>query len=451
MTSKFTLIVFVQALLIAVWAAGFFWSFPRENMLVTNATFGILWIAQIFILVFYVIRIQKQFKAFIQSIRFSDDSVVLAKQKNTFQPIYQEFERVFNDFYQLKTEKEAESLYHQYMLEYVATGLICFDENGAIKTVNKAAMYLLQTSEPKKLNDLVKVEASFPETLRKLPAGHTELFNIEQPGNKLALALKASEMTLQGEKLKLIAFQNIQSELDENRFESWEKLSRVLRHEILNSISPVAILSSSLLKIFEKEGTLRPKEEIDEDMMEDTLAGLRAIQKRSKGLRKFIENYTGLFKVPEPTVAVFKVEDLFKRILDLYKKDETNSQVNFVVEISKGSQYLTADEKLVEQVLINLVKNALGAIKSSEEPQLTLKALPKGEKTILEVVDNGSGMSEEVVKNLFIPFFTTKEEGSGIGLSLSWQIMHRHGGDISVQSEEGKGTTFSLIFPVRNQ
>lgn len=246
---------------------------------------------------------------------------------------------------------------------------------------------------------------------------------------------------MRDKKLKLVSFQNIQGELEEQELDAWQKLIRILRHEIMNSITPIVSLAATV------DGMLAdsPYGTITKEQSEDVREAIAAIRNRSEGLMRFTETYRNLTRLPPPKFQLVDANDLVDRIVVLYRPVFEKNKVQFNKQLSQAPVIFQADVELIEQVIINLVKNAIDAAKHSENPTITISTQRTKEgKTIIKVADNGKGIEKELLEQIFVPFYTTKEEGSGIGLSLSRQIMRTHKGRISVQSKVGEGTVFTL-------
>jgi signal transduction histidine kinase len=244
----------------------------------------------------------------------------------------------------------------------------------------------------------------------------------------------------------LVAMQNIQFELEEEEMKSWQNLIRVLTHEIMNSITPIASLASTAFGLLKDNQECEVPETVNE-VMGDVREAVDTIEKRSKGLLTFIENYRKLTRIPKPDFKIVPVKDLFERVEQLIKDQIELKSIRFATQIDPESLTITADAGLIEQVLINLCKNAVEAVDGGIRPKIKLKAETDGRgNSVIKVVDNGKGISEEVAEKIFIPFFTTKQQGSGIGLSLSRQIMRQHKGTLRVSSMPNERTVFKLRF-----
>jgi signal transduction histidine kinase len=260
------------------------------------------------------------------------------------------------------------------------------------------------------------------------------------------LAIKATEIHLEGKPVRIYSMLDITREMDRNELEAWQKLMRVLHHEITNSVVPLHLLSTSLFDLFLKGDKQVKPGEIDQEMIDRTILGLRTMIKRSSGLSEFLNTYKSFTEVGEPDRSTFRVADLLHHIASLMADELEHAGVKITLDINPPGLKLLADEKLIEQILINLVKNSIFALEDEENPVIQCKAHGRPEQIIIEIEDNGRGISEEVVDHIFTPFFTTRKDGSGIGLSLARQVMQMHNGSIRVNSREGEFTTFTLSF-----
>jgi nitrogen fixation/metabolism regulation signal transduction histidine kinase len=266
-------------------------------------------------------------------------------------------------------------------------------------------------------------------------------------GADVLLTLQATELRIRGGNVKLITLQNIQTELQKQELEAWQNLTRVLRHEIMNSITPISSLTSTLREILDYDLTKKETHyELKQEGAEDLREGLATIEGRSKGLIKFIDAYREYTSVPQPKLKTILLKELIEKVSQLLKPEikKTNIRFDSICE----SDYLTiqADAEMIEQVLINLVKNAMEALENNSNARITLKGLYADNAVLVEVTDNGPGIIPEAIERVFVPFFTTKKTGSGIGLALSRQIMQMHNGTLTVQSQPYVQTTFTLRF-----
>ena len=444
-SSNFNIRIAIHTILLAITSAAFIWTLSKDYLLVTRFSLGVLWVLQIFLLIYYVNKTNRDLLIFLQSFEFKDDTLTFNKKKKLpFKPLYNEFNRIIDNFRNMKLEKEMEHQYFQYSIMHVDTGLISFDQDGKVEVLNEAAKRLLRLEYVQNIHALDRVKVGLTEQCMQLTPGKQDMVKIIREHEILSLSMRAAEFKMQQRHIKLISFQNIKNELDEQELDSWQKLIRVLTHEIINSVSPITLLSSTLVKMFEEEGKPRKLSNLQQEQIENAFQGLQAINKRSKGLSRFVESYKSLTKIADPIITEVNVEDLFTRIIILTKNADNSQNVIVEYDVLPKKLLVHVDEKLIEQVLINLLKNAMEAGGLKRDLKISLKAYEVNGNVKIKVSDNGPGISDEVIDNIFVPFYTTKKEGSGIGLSLSKQILRKHGGNLEVISEEGKGASFII-------
>jgi signal transduction histidine kinase len=265
-------------------------------------------------------------------------------------------------------------------------------------------------------------------------------------GSIIQLSVKASEFKILDSWVKLVSFQDIKGELDQKELESWQKLIRVLAHEIMNSITPINTLSETMLKQNRQHEELVRQWQGGSEYFDNMMDGLQLIRERGSGLIDFVQKYRDLSKLPTPNLTEINVSALLGGIKRLFEKDIEEKGISFSTNVSPDNLILNADRKLIEHVLINLVKNAIEALREKEDGQIKMIALKHKDAVRISVVDNGPGIPDSIIDQVFIPFYTTKEEGSGIGLSLSRQIMRLHQGTIDIQSKPSKETNIILNF-----
>ncbi|NOR88572.1 MAG: GHKL domain-containing protein, partial [Bacteroidales bacterium] len=259
----------------------------------------------------------------------------------------------------------------------------------------------------------------------------------------MQLSIQATEFKKKGEEYLLVSVKNIHSELERKEIDSWQKLIRVLTHEIMNSITPISSLASTVKDLLPETQA----NNLENDDLESMHQALSTISRRSHGLLNFVEIYRDLTRIPKPAFRKVTVKDLlFEAKLMLLHKSELEN-LDVIIETMPDDIAITADPSLIEQVLINLLINAMQALGKAENPKIIMTSrFNKNDRVIIEIADNGHGINHDLMDKIFMPFFTSKKEGSGIGLSLSRQIMHLHKGNIFVKSVEGKGSVFTLNF-----
>jgi nitrogen fixation/metabolism regulation signal transduction histidine kinase len=328
--------------------------------------------------------------------------------------------------------------------------IIAYLKDGTVDMINKAAKKLFQISDLKNVKSLEHLSQELVQTLLDLKPGHHYLIKVQDEDDLLQLAIFGTEIKLKNKFITLVTIKNIQNVLEDQETEAWQKLIRVLTHEIMNSITPIASISSTL-DIMLKD--IRAKEEEDKDCEMDKDAvielhkAIQTINKRSTGLLYFVNTYRNLTRIPKPNFKITNVKNIFENIIYLMEDEINKSGINIEIQVEPEDLHVSADEELIEQVLINLVKNSIHALEKKPDGKIILKSyFNKRGRPTMQVIDNGPGILPDVLDKVFIPFFTTKPKGSGIGLSLSRQILRLHGGTITAYSKLDSETVFSLTF-----
>ncbi|MGD2246287.1 MAG: ATP-binding protein [Candidatus Aminicenantes bacterium] len=405
---------------------------------------------QTYSLIRFVEKTNRDLTRFFQSIKFSDFSQTFkdSSQGKSFAALRLAFNDVLDAFRKARSEKEEHFRYLHTIVQHVGIGLIAFQPSGDVELINTAAKRLLGVPQLKNIKSLESWSPTLVEALFKLRPKEKALVKVEDNNELLQLALYATEFKLRDRSFSLVSIQNIYSELEEKEIDAWQKLIRVLTHEIMNSITPISSLASTINDLIKASFDLRSgQKESQEETLTDICDAAHTIQKRSDGLLHFVDAYRNLTLIQKPNYQIFPIKELFNRVEKLIQTNIKDTNIQFGVRINPKSLELAADLELIEQALINLLLNALQAVDRRPEAQVQLMACLDGRShTLIQVKDNGPGIPEENMEKIFIPFFSTKEGGSGIGLSLSRQIMRLHNGSISVQSDPSAGTTFTLRF-----
>lgn len=385
----------------------------------------------------------------INSIYFDDLSYTF--KTDSKEPTVQHLNRTLNEVIararNSRGEKDSESLFFRNIISHVAIGLIVFRDDGKIEIFNSAARKLLKVNRPTNVQDLTDVSPELVNVFLKLKTGGRELVRLKLNEDLIQLSVYAIELTLKNENVKLISIQNIQSELEEKEMEAWQNLVRVLTHEIMNSVTPI----SSLAGIIEQELKSHAEEDgcppLTKEQFQDIHLSLQTISKRSEGLTHFVKEFRNLTNIPQPKPTTIPVSTLLEEIAVLHKTELHQHNIQLQISVYPEDLTISADKSMIDQVLINLVKNAIQAFEDQPDKKIELRgSVSDKSRPQITVKDNGTGIDPEALEKIFIPFFTTKKNGSGIGLSLSRQIMRKHHGTLSVKSSPGKGTEFLLRF-----
>ncbi|GHT75704.1 sensor histidine kinase [Bacteroidia bacterium] len=375
-------------------------------------------------------RTMKDMKRLIEAVQFSEFNISFKNfaGKGLAPELIPDMETAVAAFNQKSRKMEIEQHFYNMLLNRIDFGLLVVDKQKKITYINKAALDVFDRPQPHRLSDLKTASADLPEILEKLLPHETKVVGIKRGKNDYRLVVTAMYFISEGRELKLISLKNIQSVLDESESDAWKKLIRVLTHEIMNSLSPIISLSETF------------SVPVDENR-ELLMRAMQTIHRRSKGLVEFVNNYKKLTHIPQPVISKFSAKDWIEDIYHLLQAEN----YSFDYTVLPKDMTIEADRALLEQVLINLIKNACVSGRP-ENPAKVKVIVSKNEyqRPLIKVSDTGEGILPEVMDKIFVPFFTTKTNGSGIGLSICRQIANLHGGKISVQSEPEKGSCFTL-------
>lgn len=405
---------------------------------------------QVYALVRYVENSNQHLHRFLLAVKHRDFAASFKDGElgPSFNELIGAFNEIMDDMRQTRSEKEEHYRYLQTVVHHVGIGLIAFLPDGTVDLINTAAKRLLKMAGLKNIRSLESFSPELAETMLSLRPGEKALVKIDE--EEMELALHAAEFRLKNQLYTLVSLQNIQSELQEKEMEAWQKLIRVLTHEIMNSMTPITSMTATVLGLL-TELPLPEQDQgnvsVDAETIGDITGALSTIHKRSQGLSEFVNAYRNLTLIPKPHFKVFAIDELFVRVEKFMERKLAQTGIVLHWSVEPQTLELTADPTLIEQVLINLTINAVDALKDTDGPRIDLTAeMGETGKVVVRVKDNGPGIAKEAIAKVFIPFFSTKKKGSGIGLSLSRQIMKLHKGSITVQSEPDIETIFTLKF-----
>jgi len=392
-------------------------------------------------------KAHQELDQFVESVHYRDFSRYFDVKHAPveLQPLRKGFNEINTTFKVISKEKETQYQYLQKILELVDTGILSYEENtGEVVWMNESLKRMLQLPYLKTIHSLNKRDNDLYKNILDLNPGDIKIATAHPEKSSFKILLSATAFQTDGKIYKLIAFQNVNEALDETESKAWQKLLSVLTHEIMNSVAPISSLADTLKhRLQQSVSTLNN----DSGSVDDLEIGIETIKRRSEGLLKFAETYRNLNKITTLNLKKVYVRDIFENLLRLMQPTLEQKNIELETILKETDLMLEVDTNLIEQVLINLVVNAIEAVKEKKDPKILLTAyLANNRKTIIKVADNGNGMPAELLDKIFIPFFSTKKSGSGIGLSLCKQIMMLHKANIQVQSVEGEGTAFSLQF-----
>jgi len=400
-------------------------------------------------LISYLNLTNRRISFFFDAVRNDDSNLSFPadSESKSLRTLYQSMYKVNQQIQQLKIENRQQEQYFQTLLEHLATGIITFNKKGFILHANSSAKRLLSADVLTHLQQIERINHKLFQAMAKIKPHEQRLVSFSSTKGDIQLSLKATSLKAGDEELTIVSIQDIKNELDEKELDSWLKLIRVLMHEIMNSITPITSLSESLSRLFTVNGRNVIPDQVTEKTIAKISQGLNVIQEQGRGLTSFVESYRKLTHLPDPEKKYFKVADLLKRVQVLYNSLENSNRAELSFSLEDPDLEIFADENLISQVLINLVKNALEANEKTTTGKIMITAGTNQEqRPEICVIDNGPGISEENLEEIFVPFFTTRNKGSGIGLSVSKQIMRAHGGNLRVRSIQDKETVFYLTF-----
>jgi nitrogen fixation/metabolism regulation signal transduction histidine kinase len=440
--NRYCLSIVFRVILITLNCFVLVWFYSQTSRPATTLFFLLLVVLQTVSLILYLNRINRDLANFLIYLQENNTSLVFPRNRveKNFRNIMSGLNDISEKIHNAQISREEKHQYLKAVIEHVDTGIFSFNSKNEVELVNRAALDILNTQ---KLTNLDNLNPDLAAKL-KYPDKENFLVKTESKGKQMNLSVKLKSVRIGDELIKIVSLQNIKAELEEQELESWKKLIRVLRHEIMNSITPITTLATAIKRCFSKNNIPKPLNEITVGNINDALMSVEVIEERSKGLISFVEKFKSITDVPKPIIMNFRVLPMLEKVrllfVDLCKEKETE----LTIEAVDPDFTVSADEQLIQQVIINLVKNSIEAI--NHNGIITLRAFRNNaHKVCIQVVDNGKGIAPEDLENVLVPSFSTKEDGMGIGLSISKQIIQLHHGEISVRSLPGKETVLEIV------
>jgi two-component system, NtrC family, nitrogen regulation sensor histidine kinase NtrY len=404
-------------------------------------------ILQIYDVIRFVNHTNREVTRFFLAIRHSDFSITFkqAHLGRSFKELYQSMVEVIDAYQQVKIEKEAQFHFLQMLVNQLHIGLIAFEDE-EITLINPTAENLLGVTGLKNWKLLKQINPSFTEEIENLGDNGKKLMELKTSAESRFISVNVSTLIILNKAQKLVTFQDINSEIEQKEIEAWHKLIRILTHEIMNSVTPISSLTETMQSLLEdRSGKQKDLPQITSENITDIRFALQTIQKRSDGLLHFIENYRKLTRVPKPKIQKINVRMFLESIENLMHHELQQKGIALRLK-TQDNIFIEGDPALLEQVMINLIANSVHALDEQTHPAIIISAELQGQQAVVSVADNGKGIHSKEISEIFTPFFSTRKEGSGIGLSLSKQIVSLHQGTIKVRSEKGVGTTMLLYF-----
>lgn len=404
---------------------------------------------QIYALVRHLERTNRELDKFLDAVRYADytQRFSFEEQGVGYEELGASFNAVLERFRRVRGEQEEQARYLQGVLEHVPIALISHRADQGLRLLNNAARKLFRTAQPERVGDFIDYGEEFNARIDDLQTGDRTVTHLLIEGEKVTVAMAVTEIRIGGVRERLFSLQSIQSEMEAVELEAWQSLVRVLTHEIMNSLTPVASLTKTAEGILAEAREMDPTTEDYEESLDDVEGALQTVARRSGNLMHFIQNYRKITRLPPPEPKLLSLEEVFASIETLIAAQWTSKNVKFTHRVVPSSLQVNADPEFLEQALINLLKNAGEAVEGQREAEVSLKACLDGlGRVVVEVSDNGKGFDEEDLADVFVPFFTSKRGGSGIGLALVRQIMLAHGGTVSAGNLPQGGALLRMVF-----
>jgi nitrogen fixation/metabolism regulation signal transduction histidine kinase len=406
-------------------------------------------ILQVIEFILYINRTNREIARFISNLSYQDLSekfdVKYAGQP--FRKLYGSLNKVITQLENIKLEKEAQYNYLQIILSRIKTGIISVRDDDTIALVNDSAKELLGMEENSNWTNVSEQHAGLVAEIDRMKGRASKLIEVTVNQELRHLSVNVSSVVILGARYRIITIQDIRSEIEQKEIESWHKLIQILRHEIRNSVTPIASMTETIIMLVEDQlGKAKKPWQLSEQDVEDIHSSIQTVHERSERLYHFVEKYRSLTRIPPPKKGKISVQGLMKNTGELFRNELENNGIQLVTENMDEVTVIDADPSLIEQVLINLVKNSIEALDGRKDGKIILSVRETANHIVIKVVDNGPGIQPSDIQDIFLPFYTTKKNGMGIGLSLSRQIMNLHGGTLSVESEPEERTAFSLVF-----
>ncbi len=446
---KFTFLIIIRISLLLVNVIVLSIIFGDSRLFFNQIILFIILTIQTAELIRFVNHTNRELARLFLAIRHSDFSITFKEPplSKSFKELQHSMIEIIQAYKDVKIEREAQYQFLEVLVNQLHFGIISLEGENKITIINPMAEQITGVPGAKNWKLIRQVNPYFANRIDELGSNARTLMPLIVQGDKKTFAVDVTSPLILGKAHKLITFQDINSEIEQKEIEAWHKLIRILTHEIMNSVTPIASLTETMQGLLEdKSGTQKSAVDIDDETIKDIRFSLHTIQKRSDGLLSFVDTYRKLTKIPKPSLEEVNISEMLNEMVQLMQSKIASSNIKINVVTGYAALKIELDRKLIEQVLINLVINSIQAIDSKSEGEISLKAYPENNRVIIEVTDNGKGIPVKELSEIFVPFYSTKKEGSGIGLSLSKQIMSLHGGSINVKSKPGEGTSFYLNF-----
>jgi nitrogen fixation/metabolism regulation signal transduction histidine kinase len=426
--------------------------FPKPEYFFSQLILGIIIVLLTVEMIHFARNSSRELTKFILAIKYGDVSVNFSGNKlgRNFKELAGSFREVIQAYNQVKIEKESQYQLLQAIIDKISFGLIAFNEDEEILLINQSALDGLKIERTKDWNYIKKHRADFTDQIEHMVRDGRKLVELNEGSDTRHLSVYNHALVLMEKQCRVVTFYDIQDEIEQKEIEAWYKLIRILTHEIMNSVTPLTSLTETILMLLEDhKGEQKSINDITDTNIKDVRSSVSTINKRTVGILKFVDAYRKLTDIPHPEFEQMRLMDLFHSAASLFEVDFKKRKIDLSCEIIPEDLVVHCDKNLMEQVLINLLSNSMYALENSSHPIVKVMGYVHQSRFILQVEDNGKGIEENILQKIFIPFFSTREGGSGIGLSFSKFVILQHGGRIKVESKKDVGTKFIIDLPKR--
>ncbi len=449
MASKnFYVRLIIRILLFSITTIGFSFYLVKEYYFLSGL-FLILMTLQVINLIRFINHTNRKIAYFFESIKNEDFTLRFPEQVHvkSLNELNKSLNMLNEKIQEVYLKNQTQEKYYQEILKQADIGILTFNKKGHILFANSKMEKLLNYKPLNHIKQLNQIDKKLYDLFADLKPFDRKLVQLTNEREKKQIAVKSTSLSLNSEKLLLVVAQDIHKELDEKETDSWIKLIRVLTHEIMNTITPITSISDSLVKYYKVDNEILDVNDIDDNTIKNTVKGLEVIIEQGSDLMDFVQSYRSFLNLPKPDKTLVSAKRLLDKVINLMEQEANNRNIIFEVKVEPVDLEFFIDEKQISQVLINLIKNSLQSLEKKNEGivKITAGINTQGNRFI-KVFDNGYGISKDIIDEIFVPFYTTKDKGTGIGLSLSKQIIHLHGGSLSVNSIPKKETWFTLTF-----
>ena len=450
-SKRFAFLISIRILLIALNVLLFAYFLFGYKLLFSQVLLIVLLAGQVTELVYFVSRTNRELKRFLDALNYNDFSVSFNNKKlnGSFRELDESFARIVEKVKTSQAQFESQTELLRLALDHIRLGIIIVDNHGTIMLINQAAQNMLEIPQFHSWEMLQKKKPGFSSALGDFDFEGRKLVEFTQGQGRREFYLDLDHISLLGTSYRLISFNDLKNEIEQKETDAWHKLIRILSHEVMNSVTPVTSLSETVKNMLtDEKGVPLKADQLSDETIDDIILALNTVIRRSRGMLNFVDEYRKLTKLPAPNFEVFSISELFDNVLHLMRNQAEEAGVKLTKDLLNNRLALRADRKMVEQVLINLVGNAIYAIEGGKGDEVVLTARLQESSLLISVIDNGPGIKQDILPSIFIPFFSTRKNGSGIGLTLSKNIMQLHKGSIHVQSQENEGAVFELNFAI---